>query len=676
MEDNQGERWLYSEVLRSRGHHVIATADAESAWTSFVVTPFPLVVLDLVLPSADGLDLCRRIRAHALGADPVILVVTGKRDPNVIQESLDAGADDYLAKPLDLALLNLRLAVAEREVILKRERRTDQDRVTAQAEETRALLANLDEVIFSLDPRSNSLMRVSPAAGRIVGRSSTELLADKSLWRTLLYPHEVEVREQELTAGVNRTIVHRWQIRLPTGDSRWVEVAVKGARDEAGKLVRVDGVLSDVTEAQRSQDELAARNQELMTLYRISEVTLTATSTERAYEEILEELSKATGFSIAAILRFDAEHDRLVLTAGWGMPAGMARVDMPVHDSLAGVVVRTGQPVAEFNAGACQQMANDLLQGLGIQTYLAFPMVVSQEVVGALIFAHTDAMEPDRRLVRWAGSLANGVAQFIDRVAAQEALRDSEQGYRRLAEELQQANQELERFAYSVSHDLRAPLRTMQGFAHALIQNFGDRLPGEARDYAQRIIASGQQSEILIRDLLAYSRLSFEGLELQPVALAKVVAAAREQLEGDLREAHADIAVEGELPQVLGQTTTLVQVVANLISNAIKFVPVGGHPRIRLRAEEGDRWVRLWVQDNGIGIPPGQEDRIFRVFERLAEVGARPGTGIGLAIVRRGMERMGGRAGVETTEGGGSSFWLDIPRVEGAPRSAWLRKKS
>ena len=93
----------------------------------------------------------------------------------------------------------------------------------------------------------------------------------------------------------------------------------------------------------------------------------------------------------------------------------------------------------------------------------------------------------------------------------------SEQGYRRLTEELQQANQELERFAYSVSHDLRAPLRTMQGFAHAMLQNFGDSLPEEGRDYAQRIIASGRQSEILIRDLLSYSRLSFEELEVQEV---------------------------------------------------------------------------------------------------------------------------------------------------------------
>ena len=215
----------------------------------------------------------------------------------------------------------------------------------------------------------------------------------------------------------------------------------------------------------------------------------------------------------------------------------------------------------------------------------------------------------------------------------------------------------------------------MQGFAHALIQNFGERLPAEARDYAQRIIASGQQSEVLIRDLLAYSRLSFEELEMQPIDLDQVVAAAHDQLEADIKDSGASVVVERPLPTVHGQSTTLVQVVANLISNAIKFVPLGRAPEIRIRAEELGQSVRLWVEDNGIGVPAGQEERIFKVFERLAEGAARPGTGIGLAIVRRGMERMGGRAGVVSKPGAGSSFWVDIPPVQDARKRPWGRKR-
>jgi signal transduction histidine kinase len=258
-------------------------------------------------------------------------------------------------------------------------------------------------------------------------------------------------------------------------------------------------------------------------------------------------------------------------------------------------------------------------------------------------------------------SLAATLAAYVERLEAQEAIRESEMRHRTLATQLQQANQELESFAYSVSHDLRAPLRTMQGFAHALVQNFGNELSDEARDYARRIIASGQQSEKLISDLLAYSRLSFERLELMPVELNAVVDQAREQVQADLTESQAHVTVEEPLPTVRGNVTALVQVVANLLSNAVKFVPDDRKPEVRIWSEEREGNVRLWVEDNGVGVPVGQEERIFRVFERLVESGNRPGTGIGLAIVRRGLQRVGGECGVEHLPDGGSGFWIEIP---------------
>ena len=675
--NDRSDRELLSDVLHTRGHEVVGVGTVRAAQDALANSPFPIVVLDLARPQKENSELCRHIREHEKGEDAFILVVTSESDPDAILETMETEADDYLTKPVDPALFRLRVAMAEREVNRRASHHEERERAAAQEEEVRSLLANLDEVIFSLDPRAGRLLRVSPAARQLLGHSPEDLMADESLWRPLLFPPEVEQRQEELSRIMGGPITHHWQVPPVEGSTRWVEVSVKGTLDESGVLVRVDGRLSDVTEAQRSRSELAARNKELMTLYRISEVTLTASSPEDAYEEILEELCKATEFSIAVIAQCDARRERLTVTAAWGLPPDHSRLDMPIQDTLAGTAFTSGEPVVQFTAPAQRNMADDLLDGLGIQTYLAFPMIINQQVVGTLIMAHTEASERPQRMVRWASSLANGVAQFLDRVTSQSALRVSEQRYRSLSEELQQANQELERFAYSVSHDLRAPLPTMQGFAHAMLQNFGDSLPSEVRDYAQRIIASGRQSEILIRDLLAYSRLSFEDLEVQAVSLTKVVATAREQLDGVLNDAEADLSVEGELPNVLGQMTTLVQVVTNLISNAVTFVSEGERPRIRIRAEERGSWVRLWIEDNGIGIPAGQEERIFRVFERLTEGGTHPGTGIGLAIVRRGMERVGGRAGVETNpSGGGSSFWVDIPRVEGTPSRTWKPKKS
>lgn len=240
----------------------------------------------------------------------------------------------------------------------------------------------------------------------------------------------------------------------------------------------------------------------------------------------------------------------------------------------------------------------------------------------------------------------------------------AEEEVRRANRELAAVNAELESFSYSVSHDLRAPLRAMQGFAQALLEDYADRLDSVAQDYAQRIVGATRRMDTLMQDLLAYSRLSNADLHLRSVCLASIVAEAQAQLKEALQERKARLTVEETLPQVVGHPTTLVQVVANLLANAAKFVAPGVQPQVRVRAEERGMRTRLWVEDNGIGIESEHWDRIFRVFERLHGIETYPGTGIGLAIVRKGVERMGGLVGVESEPGRGSRFWIELPRVE------------
>lgn len=233
---------------------------------------------------------------------------------------------------------------------------------------------------------------------------------------------------------------------------------------------------------------------------------------------------------------------------------------------------------------------------------------------------------------------------------------------RKLAElALKETNAELESFTYSVSHDLRAPLRAMQGFAEALADDCGAHLDATGREYTERIVSAAARMESLIQDLLTYSRVSYTELELQSVNLEQVIAQALHQLEVPLREANADIELQRPLLNVMAHHGTAVQIICNLISNAIKFVAPGTRPRVVLRLEQVNNFGRLWVEDNGIGIAPEFYARIFRVFERLHGVEKYPGTGIGLAIVRKGAERMGGRAGLESALGQGSRFWVELP---------------
>ncbi|MCI0497972.1 MAG: ATP-binding protein, partial [Thermoplasmata archaeon] len=230
--------------------------------------------------------------------------------------------------------------------------------------------------------------------------------------------------------------------------------------------------------------------------------------------------------------------------------------------------------------------------------------------------------------------------------------------------ELEESNAELEAFAYTVSHDLRAPLRAMYGFSQALLEDYADRLDADGSDYARRIVSASERMDALIQDLLVYSRLSLTEITPEPVSVKAVLNDIVVQLEPIIRERAATVSAADDLPIVLGNRPTLAQVLTNLITNSIKFTERGKPPVVRIWSEDHGPTARIWVEDNGIGIPEEYHEQIFRVFERLHGSDEYPGTGIGLAIVRKGVTRMNGRVGVESTPGEGSRFWIELQREE------------
>ncbi len=264
-------------------------------------------------------------------------------------------------------------------------------------------------------------------------------------------------------------------------------------------------------------------------------------------------------------------------------------------------------------------------------------------------------------------------------------------------------NRELEAFSYSISHDLRAPLRSMQGFAQILQTECGHALPDAGREYASRLARSAAYMDQLLGDLLEYSRLGQLELPVDLVCLEPVVREVLDTLAAEIEAKGAQVEVQQPLIPVRAHRCTIKQILSNLISNALKFVHENTPPRVRIWTEErravdstppaqgdgglhtssgesdnpshatqtqdGSRLslfreaprVRLWVEDNGIGIEHDQHEKIFGLFQRVHTAETYPGTGIGLAIVRKGAERMGGQAGVESCVGQGSRFWLELP---------------
>lgn len=230
--------------------------------------------------------------------------------------------------------------------------------------------------------------------------------------------------------------------------------------------------------------------------------------------------------------------------------------------------------------------------------------------------------------------------------------------------ELSGALRELESFAYSIAHDLRAPLRGMAGLSDLIRQEHAAGIDEEGKAFLLKIRDSAAQMDRLIQDLLVYSRLTREELDLEPLETGLILDEALGQLEASSRESGAEIAIEKDLPRVRGNRIALLQVFVNLLSNALKFVQPGVKPAIRIRAEKRDENVRLWVEDNGIGIAAEHFGRIFGVFQRLHAAARYPGTGIGLALVKKAVERMEGQVGLESEPGRGSRFWIELPSGE------------
>ena len=277
-------------------------------------------------------------------------------------------------------------------------------------------------------------------------------------------------------------------------------------------------------------------------------------------------------------------------------------------------------------------------------------------------------------LLAWAttGRLDRAEAE---RKRAEEALRAAKEQLARHAQnlevavaertqELQQTIRDLETFSYSMSHDLRAPLRAVQGFTEMIGMDFGEALGNGGRDYLGRITAAIRRMDRMIHDVLICTKLSRQNEvklhTLDVEAFIRQLVAERPAWQPP----QSEIRIESPLLPVRAAESFLGQCVTNLVENALKFIAPGQTPHLRIRSEAHGDSVRLWFEDHGIGIPKESHGQLFKMFSRLHPQANYEGTGIGLYIVRVAAGRMGGRVGAESEAAGGSRFWLELPRGE------------
>jgi len=275
------------------------------------------------------------------------------------------------------------------------------------------------------------------------------------------------------------------------------------------------------------------------------------------------------------------------------------------------------------------------------------------KVIGASKIARdiTDRKRTERELREVRNQLATSNAELERRVAERTA-------------SLERVIAQLEEFSYSVSHDLRAPVRAMKGYAQVVLDTYGEQLHSDGRELMNRIVRAGGRMEKLVHDVLTYSRIARLDLKLECVSIDRLLSDIIEQYPEMQR---AEISIRPPFYPVLAHEPSLVQAISNLLANGVKFVAPGTTPKLLVWSERSSAHVRLWIKDNGIGIKPEFQNRLFRIFERLHHNKSYDGTGIGLAIVRKAVEKMGGQVGVTSDGITGSSFWIDLIAAPTAP---------
>jgi signal transduction histidine kinase len=256
------------------------------------------------------------------------------------------------------------------------------------------------------------------------------------------------------------------------------------------------------------------------------------------------------------------------------------------------------------------------------------------------------------------------------RVQAQRALRESEERLKLHAANLEamitertaklrKTIGELEAFSYSLSHDMRAPLRAIQSYSQVALKLAGEN----ASPFLNKVIVAAGRLDRMIQEVLSYTRLSRQEIRIERVEVERLVDEIISE-RPELQPPNAEITLERPLLPMRGHGASLTQCLTNLLGNAVKFVPRGVTPQVRVHSERAGHAVRLWIEDNGIGITPEAQRNLFEMFYRANRDSDYEGTGLGLAIVRKAVERMGGQVGVESQLGCGSRFWVELPSAE------------
>lgn len=542
-------------------------------------------------------------------------------------------------------------------------------------------------------------------AKAVLGRKLTDLIPDLEERRLLSQLR----RALEGEVNVVSTALHGYFIPLPPV-ARDVDFALMRQTARIAPLMtqnQIHGiiiVIEDVSQREWQSLILARQHARDEILAWALAHLIEAEDPRRIVRDVFCKVAEHLDFEVYLFYLFEPETNAFRVHSAGGMESeDLEFIRLVSRDSLPWLShAKEGQIVVRELVQSSTDPILSKARKVGFHAYVVMPLMAGTQLLGLLCFA-TRTREriaaPEIDLLRTIGRY---LAVALNREKIDRELREAQKKLNEHAQELEQKVaertaslkqiiSELQTFSYTIAHDLRAPIRALKGYCEVLVEDYSEHLPSEAVAIVSRLHNSSVQMDALTRDLLEFSKISRQDLTLGVVDLAQVV---QDVIAlGGARMA-ARVTVRRPLHAVLANRTLVSQCVSNLLQNALKFCKPGVEPSVnvwtevisgsekpeavtngRLRYEAGQQQglqtsgdskmqrVRLWCEDNGIGISPEAQNKIFGIFERGDRAGEYDGTGIGLAIVSRAMERMGGQCGVVSVPEKGSQFWLEFPAV-------------
>jgi PAS domain S-box-containing protein len=520
------------------------------------------------------------------------------------------------------------------------DRRESQAAMRASEIRYRRLFEAARDGILIVDPTTRKITDANPFMSELLGYPHGELLG-KELWEIGLLKDEKASRSAFGELQKNHFIRYEdLPLQNKAGQRHEVEF-VSNLYDEDGRKV-IQCNIRDITERKRAEGALQGSEKRFRALFEMGPVAVYSCDASGTIQEFNQRAVEL-----------------------WGREPKLSNASerfcgsFKLYDSKGNLVPHAQCPMGEVLSGklaAARDVEVVIERPDGSRIICVVNVVPLKnkqgEITGAInCFYDITARKEDERNLLAAKDAIGQHALDLERVVAERTA------------ELRDMIGELQGFSYSVSHDMRAPLRAMQSFASYLVDEYSDKLDEQGVNYLHQIMRSAVRLDRLIQDVLSYTRILNSKLPLERVDLDRLV---RDLIEvfPNGQPIKPEIQIKDPLPHVSGNEALLAQCVSNLLSNGAKFVSPGTTPHLEISAEAvDDASIRVWFKDNGIGIAPKNHNRIFGLFERIHSDTEYEGTGIGLSIVRKAIERMGAQVGFDSEPGKGSNFWIQLKRA-------------